>query len=98
MESAQCGKTPIRVPLIISVTFPDASRIAEPPAKITNAAYDMADINKASNVPFGIELPASLKSPEIFAPACNPVTKMDEKWHGTLFGLYNNSQHQNHDI
>lgn len=62
------------VPLISSVTLPDASRNADAPAKTTNAAYEIAEINKAKSVPFGIELPGSFKSPEIFAPACNPVT------------------------
>lgn len=62
---------------ITSVPFtkPDASRAAAPPAKITKTAYEMADIKRARSVPFGIELAGSFKSPEMFAPACSPVTK-----------------------
>lgn len=78
--STQCGITPNRVPLTKSVAFPGASRMAEPPAKTTNNAYDMADINRANNVPFGIELAGSFRSPEIFAPACKPVTTSNEKF------------------
>lgn len=70
----QSGTAPIIVPLTRSVIFPDASRKAEPPANTTNAAYEMAEISNASSVPFGIELAGSFRSPEIFAPACNPVT------------------------
>lgn len=74
LVAAQLGTTPMRVPLIMSTTFPDASRMAEAPAKTTNTAYEMADIKRANKVPFGIELAGSLRSPEIFAPACRPVT------------------------
>lgn len=34
----------------------------------------MAEIKRASKVPFGIELAGSFKSPEMLAPACSPVT------------------------
>lgn len=67
--------TDIKVPLTIVSTQP-ASRNAEPPAKITNAAYEIAEMSNANKVPFGIELPGSFRSPEIFAPACKPVTEM----------------------
>lgn len=52
-----------------SVTFPDASRTAEPPANTTNTPYDIIDINNDKRVPLGIELAGSLRSPEILAPA-----------------------------
>lgn len=60
-------------------TTPDASRAAAPPAKTTNTAYEMAEINRARSVPLGIERLGSFKSPEMFAPACSPVTKVDQR-------------------
>lgn len=50
-----------------SVEFPLASRTAAPPANITNTMYDVADIKRANNVPFGMELAGSFKSPDILA-------------------------------
>ncbi len=58
----------ITLPLMRSVVFPDASRIAAPPAKSTNTMYDVADINRANNVPFGIELAGSCQLNFSYAP------------------------------
>lgn len=80
LEGAQLGITPRSVPLTNSATLPEASRRADPPANTTNAAYEIAEIIRASNVPFGIELAGSLKSPEMFAPACKPVTAVKTEW------------------
>lgn len=60
---------------VVPLIKPDASRDAAPPAKTTKTAYEMAESKRASSVPFGIELAGSFKSPEMFAPACSPVTK-----------------------
>lgn len=64
----------MKVPLTISVTFPEASRKAALPANIANTTYDIMDIVTAINVPLGIAEPASFRSPQIFAPAWIPVT------------------------
>lgn len=61
--------TVIKVPLANVVLTQPASRKADPPAQTTNAAYEMAEINSANSVPFGIDEAGSFKSPEIFAPA-----------------------------
>lgn len=58
----------------MSVTFPDASRNAEPPANTTKTAYEIMEITRDSSVPFGIDLAGSFKSPDMLAPACIPVT------------------------
>lgn len=62
------------VPLNKSVTLPEASLIAAPPANITKIPYDIIDIRSANIVPLGIALAGSFKSPQMFAPACIPVT------------------------
>lgn len=88
LSATQLGTTPTNVPLTKSEMFPDASRIAEPPANITKTAYENAEISRASNVPFGIDRAGSFKSPEILAPACRPVTKNDHPFKIILFFSY----------
>lgn len=74
LSSAQSGCMCNAEPFTKSVMLPDASRIAEPPANTTNNAYDVIEISSDKRVPFGMDLPGSRKSPEIFAPAWMPVT------------------------
>lgn len=57
------------MPLAKVILTQPASLRAEAPAQTTKAAYEMAEINNANNVPLGIELAGSFKSPDIFAPA-----------------------------
>ena len=61
--------TPTNDPSTKSDISPVASRIAAPPANITNTAYETIEMSKAKSVPFGIDSAGFFKSPEILAPA-----------------------------
>lgn len=59
----------MKVPFTISDTFPEASLNAPAPANTANTAYENIEKATAIFVPLGIALAASLRSPQILAPA-----------------------------
>lgn len=51
--------TPRSDPFTKSVTFPDASRSAAPPAATTNSPYEIIEMSRANIVPLGMALAGS---------------------------------------